>query len=160
MTPLTRCDLRDCSQVLLRPLSLLRVIVLLSLCTSLALARVHLQFLTQDLRIETHKLQRLQAELADRRQALVSEVEQKRYETFLSQYAEKELGLQKCPPECSYKAAVPAEVVALWGGLAREAAQSGRPDQRPKQNVLAAVGERMISLSRVALAREPGQPSE
>ncbi|MBN1866425.1 hypothetical protein JW916_03940 [Candidatus Sumerlaeota bacterium] len=123
-----------------------------TLCV-LSLAQVHLRFMTRDLKIETRSLQQVGAELTNEKNSLISQVEElKRYDR-LRQYAESELGLCKCPPSRVRRVEAAPAAVARWGDIQDAIAEVPGGDS-PTENLLATVGEKMITWSNVALARD------
>jgi cell division protein FtsL len=154
MTPLSRCELLDRSRVLFRGKAFFCLVSLLAVVVGLAMGQVHLRFLARDLQIETGKLQRAREDLQNRKTVVVSEVERlKRYET-IREYAESRLGLRECLPGQTCKAVVSAEVVAKWSDAANAPAQPADVSSKDGRSWLNALGEKVVTLSSVSMARE------
>lgn len=154
MTPLSRCDLRDCSPRVLSPLAILSVLLLATLVGGLAMAQIHLRFRIRDCQIETRKLQQARVELGSRKVALVADVERmRRYDGNFEDFARTQLGLSECPPDRKTTAVVPAESVERWQALAR-AADTPKRQAPPRVVQMAEFVQHMLSWSTPILARD------
>ena len=152
MTPLTRCETRRRSKMVLRPGVTLWMTLAVATLSLLSLVQVHLRFRTRDLMIETRYLQGVRANLINEKNRLISEVEElKRYER-LRQYAENNLGLCKCPPSRVSTTEAAQSALVRWGDIQDAIADAPKTDT--SENLLASVGEKMIAWSNVALARD------
>ncbi|NQU45207.1 cell division protein FtsL [bacterium] len=154
MTRLSRCDLRRRSRVLLRPMVLFRSLTLLALLISLGLVEVHLRFLVRDLQIESQKLQAQRSELLNRQRMLVSEVESQKAGGAIERYAMTELGMEYCRPEQRRSARVAEGSVKRWQEMSRSLALADAASHSNNENLLETLGERMLILSSVSMARD------
>ncbi len=151
MIRLTHCNLKRHKNTLLRPAVLFQLLLLLGLATGLALAHVHLRFVTRDLQIETSKLHKERNELNNKQARLIAEVEQLKDFENLRWYAEQELGMELCPTERSFKAVLTADAVMRWRSVAVDITETEQ-DPMFGQTVLASLSERMVSWSSVSQA--------
>ena len=153
MTPLSRCDLRDCSRRVLSPLAVVSVLLLAALAGGLAMAQIHLRFRIRDLQIETRKLQQVRADLSSRKVALVADIERmRRYDGNFEEFA-TQLGLSECPPDRKVTAVVSPESIERWQALAR-AADAPKRQELPRVVQVADFVQRMLSWSTPILARD------
>lgn len=157
MTPLTQCNFKERSGMLMHPAMLVRVFLVLFVGVSLAMSVTYLRFRTHDLQIETSKLQKQRLQLISQKNHLTSQVESlKRYEPKLREYAQTQLGLQESAPERSARVVVSAETMRRYndmmnGSLYEENNRAAEPTQR----LLAVLGEKVTAWSSVSMAREP-----
>ena len=157
MTPLTRCDLSRLSSCILRPGMVLRVFVFLLVLSSLAVAQTYLRFRTQDLKIETRKLQAKGVDLAKRQLDLAEELEGLKG-CGASEHAA--MGLRACPVSEITRIAVAEESAARWEALGRELRRRAAAEAPEERHVLAALGEQVLSWSTPLMAREPRDEEE
>ena len=151
MTPLTRCDLSRLSSCILRPGMVLKVFAFLLALSSLAVAQTYLRFRTQDLQIETRKLQAEGRELAKRQLDLVEELG-----ALKGCGAEEHaaMGLRACLPVA--RISVSAESTARWEALGRELRRRQVASEvSGEEHVLAALSQRLLTLSTPLMAGEP-----
>lgn len=133
---------------MLPPGWLLRVLSLFFLVALLATGQIYLRFLSQDLQIETRKLQKRQMELVNLRKSLVSEVERLKCYDAIRAYASNKLGMEECSASQNRQTRLSAESVVKWSRAANwDAPAPGGVEAASADSLLAVWAQRLAQVS-------------